>query len=120
MNIVLVSAESRYPIHRKKIRQAVLDYLADLKIQDAEVSVAIVGSRKIKELNKKWRQLDEATTVLTFSLEEPRDQDGVLRIGDIVISYPQARLIAIEDELSMDLAIEKLLLHGMNNLLGAK
>jgi len=80
--------------------------------------VAIVGIRKIRELNKKWRNLDEPTTVLTFALEESRDQKGVLRIGDIVISYPEARLIAQQDNLTMDQTIDKLVIHGLNNLFG--
>ena len=120
MNTVLISSDSRYPIHRKKITKTILDFLNKTKIEEAEVSVAIVGSRKIKQLNKKWRNLDEPTTVLTFGLEEPRDLKGVLHIGDIVISYPEAREIAIEDELTMDQAIEKLVEHGMNNLLGSR
>ncbi|NCN59382.1 rRNA maturation RNase YbeY [Candidatus Microgenomates bacterium] len=115
---VLISSESRYPISRPKIRTIVEDYLRDLGIDDVEVSVAVVGSRKIKQLNKKWRNLDEPTTVLTFALEEPRNQDGVLRIGDIVISYPEARIIAQEDNLNMDSAIGKLLIHGLGNLFG--
>lgn len=115
---VLISSESRYPISRPKIKKRVEDYLKDLGIDDVEVSVAVVGSRKIRGLNKKWRDLDEPTTVLTFALEEPRKWDGVLRIGDIVISYPEARGIAQEDNLTMDAAIEKLLIHGLNNLFG--
>ena len=115
---VLISSESRYPISRPKIRTIVEDYLRDLGIDDVEVSVAVVGSRKIKQLNKKWRNLGEPTTVLTFALEEPRNQDGILRIGDIVISYPEARIIAQEDNLNMDEAIGKLLIHGLDNLFG--
>lgn len=120
MSTVLITSESRYPINRRKIKKTILDYLEKIGLDEAEISVAVVGSRKIQQLNKKWRNLDEATTVLTFGLEEPRDEEGVLRIGDIVISYPQAREIAIEDELTMDLAIERLVLHGMENLLGNK
>lgn len=116
-NLVLIASESRYPINRRKIKETVVSCLDRLGIQDAEVSVAVVGSRKIRDLNKKWRNLDETTTVLTFALEEPRGGDGILRIGDVVISYPEARLIAQEDNLSMDQAIEKLLIHGLNNLL---
>lgn len=115
---VLISSESRYPISRPKIRTIVEDYLRDLGIDDVEVSVAVVGSRKIKQLNKKWRELDEPTTVLTFALEESRNLDGVLRIGDIIISYPEARIIAQEDNLNMDSAIGKLLIHGLGNLFG--
>ena len=115
---VLISSESRYPISRPKIKKTVEDYLKDLGIDDVEVSVAVVGSRKIRQLNKKWRELDEPTTVLTFALEESRNLDGVLRIGDIIISYPEARIIAQEDNLNMDEAIGKLLIHGLGNLFG--
>jgi len=117
-NFVLISSGSQYPVNRKKIRETVERYLAQKGIEEAEVSVAIVGNRKMQELNRRWRGLNEPTTVLTFALEEPRDEEGILRIGDIVISYPQAQLIAQEDNLSMDEAIEKLLIHGLNNLLG--
>jgi probable rRNA maturation factor len=119
MNSVLISSESRYPVNRRQIKEAVLQYLKRLEIEDAEVSIAIVGSRKIEDLNRKWRNLSEPTTVLTFALEEPRDINGILHLGDIVIAYPEARLIAQEDNLSMDEAIDKLLLHGLNNLLGS-
>ena len=115
---VLISSESRYPISRPKIKKTVEDYLKDLGIDDVEVSVAVVGSRKIRQLNKKWRELHEPTTVLTFALEESRNLDGVLRIGDIIISYPEARIIAQEDNLNMDEAIGKLLIHGLGNLFG--
>jgi probable rRNA maturation factor len=117
-NFVLISSGSRYPVSRKKIRERIENYLKSLGIDESEISVAIVGTRKIRELNRKWRNLDEPTTVLTFGLEEPRDEQGILRIGDIVISYPEARVIAQEDSLSMDEAIDKLLVHGLNNLLG--
>ena len=120
MNVVLVSSESRYPLSRWKIKKTVLDYLEKTGLDEAEISIAVVGSRKIRQINKKWRNLDEVTTVLTFGLEEPRDEKGILRIGDIIISYPQAREIAIEDELTMDQAIDKLLVHGMDNLLGSR
>jgi probable rRNA maturation factor len=119
MNYVLISSESRYPVSRAKIRNTVTEYLGKIGVDEAEISVAIVGSRKIRELNKKWRNLDEPTTVLTFALEEPRDTASILRIGDIVISYPEAQIIAQEDSLLMDEAIDKLLIHGLNNLLGS-
>lgn len=117
MNTVLISSESRYPISRKKIKETVLKYLTETGLGDSEISVSIIGSRKIRQLNKKWRSLDESTTVLTFGLEEPRGEDGILRVGDIIISYPEAREIAIDDDSTMDEAIDKLLVHGMNNLL---
>ncbi len=114
---VLVSSESRYPVSRNQIKKTIESYLQKTGVDDVEVSVSFVGERKIQKLNKQYRKLDESTTVLTFGLSEPRGQDGILRLGDIVIAYPQARLIAQEDNLTMNQAIDKLLIHGLNNLL---
>lgn len=116
-NSILITSESRYPIHRKRIRETIKVYLEEKNLTDVEVSVAVVGSRKIRELNAKWRALDETTTVLTFGLEEGRREDGLLPLGDIVISYPQAREIAQDENYLMDQAIDRLVIHGMNNLL---
>ncbi len=115
---VLISSESRYPVSRPKIKKAIGSYLGNLGMEDVEISVGIIGSRKIKEFNKKWRGKDESTTVLTFAAEESRDARGILRIGDIIISYPEARIIAQEDNLTMDQTIEKLVIHGLDNLFG--
>jgi len=115
---VLISSESRYPISRPKIKKTIEEYLKNISVDDAEVSVAIIGSRKILQLNKKFRNLNEPTTVLTFGLEEPRDLNNILHIGDIVISYPDAREIAQDYNCTMDEAIDKLIVHGMNNLTG--
>lgn len=87
-------------------------------LEEVEVSVAIVGNRKIRELNRKYRQLDQPTEVLAFPLEEPRDEMGILRLGDIVISYPQALDLAREENKFVDEIILELVEHGLKHLLG--
>ena len=51
----------------------------------------------MRQLNKQYRNLDSTTDVLSFALNDPaeeeslcRSADGILRLGDIVVSYPQA------------------------------
>lgn len=117
MNQVLISSGSRYPINRRNIAKTVLEFLKEIGLDETEISIVFVGRRKIRELNNKWRNLDEETTVLTFGLEEPRDNEEILRIGDIVISYPAARDLAQDENLLVQQAIDKLLVHGLNNLL---
>ena len=68
---VLIKSDSRYPMDRKKLRGKLVDELWKFKLDgNVEVSVAIVGSRKMKALNKKYRNLDQATNVLSFPLVE--------------------------------------------------
>ncbi len=120
---VLIQSESRFLINRESLRKEVEKFLVEKKIKNQiEVSLSIVGDRKMRALNKKYRQHDHTTPVLTFSLEEGKPfvtpPDRVLRIGDIIISYPQAVLLAGAENKLVDQKIGELVYHGLSNLFG--
>ncbi len=124
---VLFQTESHFPVDRKKIKEAVERALVHEVHRDTEVSISIVGDRRMKELNKKYRNLDKTTDVLSFGLNDPMakksDQfieapDDILRLGDIVVSYPQAVEEARERNVLVDDQIAFLVLHGLDHLLG--
>lgn len=118
----LIFVESRYKINRKRIRTALSNLLNEQGINSpVEVSVAIVGDRKMRQLSKKYKGEDKTRNVLSFSLTEgeahqtPKD---VLRLGDIVISYPVVITEASRDEVLVDDKVDELVVHGMSHLLG--
>lgn len=115
---ILISSESRYPISRPKIKAKIEEILGKFGVDDVEVSLAIVGDRKMKQLNQQYRQKDETTNVLSFSLEEPRGEEGILRLGDIVVSYPEAQKEALEENKLINEVLLKLVEHGLMHLLG--
>lgn len=120
---VLVYIESRYKASRKRIKRAVETVLFDQKMQTpVEVSIAIVGDRKMRSLNKKYRDQDKTTNVLSFPLSEGQESiqpvSSTIRLGDIVISYPQVIKEAARDEVMVDDKIEELVIHSMYHLLG--
>ena len=124
---VLFQTESHFPVDRKKVKEAIETALVGQVHRDAEVSVSIVGDRQMKALNSKYRNLDKTTDVLSFGLNDPTvkvtDQfveapDDVLRLGDIVVSYPQAVSEAREENKLVDDEIVFLVLHGLDHLLG--
>ncbi len=130
---VVISTDPKYLINRNIIESAVLSVLKQHKVTSGvEVEVLIVGDRKMHELNKKYRELDSTTDILTFALENPSSQnlqhiprigfvsspDKVLRLGSIVISHPQAVEDAALDEKSLDDEIAFLVEHGTKHLLG--
>ncbi len=117
-----VFVESRYKVNRKRVIATLSQLLEKQEIlRDVEVSVAVVGDRKMRDLNKKYRGKDATTNVLSFSLSEgdasvmPSD---VLRLGDIVISYPEVIREAAEEEVLVDDKIDELVTHGLMHLLG--
>jgi len=178
---VLLTSESRYPVNRKAVKQAVAEVLAEQKIKsDIEVSILIIGDRKMTELNKKYLGREGTTDVLSFPLgndsshpelvypdkrrvsgsrnktsliscgseikfgmtsnnkgmpNQARTEtnksarhdiglgfvnppDEILRLGDIIISYPQAVKQAGENNILVDQEIGNLVKHGVLHLLG--
>lgn len=129
MSEILVKSESRYPIDKRAIRERVKRILAQENIvSKVEASVVVVGDRKMRELNKKYRGEEETTAVLAFPLDSPKKRqfplpfstpDGALRLGDVVISFPQTVKLAAEEEKLVDDKILELVEHGVRELLGA-
>jgi len=125
----LVLSNTRYPVNRKVIRKAVLDTLVKHKVDSltAEVSVAVVGKRKMKSLT--WQYLGDGMEheILSFPLEEVTSTsaagfasipDDVLRLGDIVLCWPGVLDAASVDDIMVDEEVYKLVCHGVRHLLG--
>ena len=120
--LVPIFVESRYKVNKKRIRGTVGGLLKKNEIRGfVEVSIAIIGNRKMRSLSRKYKGEDKVRNVLSFSLTEgdssrlPSDR---LRLGDIVVSYPQVIKEAAEEGMLVDDKIDQLIEHGLNHLLG--
>jgi probable rRNA maturation factor len=90
-----------------------------------EVSVTFTDNEGIRELNKKFRNIDKPTDVLSFPLfdfegesEEPPIDEMINNLGDIVISLERAREQAEEFGHSFERETAFLCVHSMLHLLG--
>ena len=119
---VPIYIESRYRVNRKKIKAQVLETLSKNGIVgSAEVSIAVIGNRKMRALNKKYRDQDKTTNVLSFPQGEgdsiPKIP-GRLYLGDVVIAYP----VVIEEAAKYNKLVDdwtcELVEHGVLHLLG--
>jgi len=132
---IVISSDSRYEVDRDFLRQVAISVLARMRMKGKiEVGVNIVGDRMMTELNKKYRNRSETTDVLSFPLEEVtpakkieslgkkvgfvKSPDKVLRLGDVIISYPQAQAEAARQGMSIDEELSILTEHGVLHLLG--
>ena len=119
---VLLFVESRYKVNRKRIKKTVLDTLQIQGVETpVEISVGVIGDRKMHLLNKKYRNLDKTTNVLSFSLTEGGSigsDNGYKRLGDVLVSYPEVIKEAIRDEVLVDEKVDELVNHGVLHLLG--
>ncbi|MFA5933508.1 MAG: rRNA maturation RNase YbeY [Microgenomates group bacterium] len=121
---VIITSDSRYKINRDAVHNAVVEVLSQHKVTgDVEIEVSVVGDRKMHELNKQYRGIDATTDVLSFCLEDGgagfiASPDKILRLGSIVISYPQAIEDASLDGKSIEDEVNFLVDHGTTHLLG--
>lgn len=117
-----IFVESRYQVNRKKIKETVERVVSDRGITTPmEVSVAIVGDRKMRSLNKKYRNLDKTTNVLSFSQTEGEGMvvnSDKLILGDVIISYPVMIKEAAFENMLVDDKINYWVAHGLTHLLG--
>lgn len=124
---ISISADSKYPVDRRRIRAVVNDLLKTRGIEsDYETGVSVVGDRKMKELNEKYLGVEGTTDVLSFSQLESGTDDEDIRepssdlsyLGDVIVSWPQAVQQALERNITVDDEIDFLVQHGLLHLLG--
>ena len=83
-----------------------------------ELSVLISDNKYIKSLNKKYRKIDKATNILSFSNFEPENTEKNIYLGDIIISEEKIILEAKEQQKSFDAHLAHMFIHGFLHLLG--
>ncbi len=86
----------------------------------SSVSLLLTDDVEIRQLNRAFRKIDRATDVLSFPLQDLKDEsdpagNGVL-LGDIVISVQTARRRSGPARLEKELA--RLVVHGLAHLFG--
>jgi len=97
---------------------------------DVELGLVITTQERVRELNRNYRGVDKPTDVLAFYMTPAAEEtgaeppffvpppDGVLHLGEVIISYPQAVLQAKEHQHSLKKEIAILIVHGLLHLLG--
>ncbi len=97
---------------------------------EASMSVVVADDETLRELNRRFRGLDEVTDVLSFGERgEPAGEDGaaaafpaapgeVPSLGEVVVSYPLAARQAGEHNVGVEGEVALLVVHGALHLLG--
>lgn len=123
---VHISKQSNYPISSILLRKRLADFLSRRGIvSDTEVSVYVVGEKKMKDLGKTYlgEKNKPAHSVLSFPFVESDHKfvyppDDVIRLGEIAICYPVAVSQASEESKLIEEKIVELAQHGALHLLG--
>ena len=121
---VSVTKQSNYPVKVSVIKKKLAEFLAKNGIvSDAEVTVAIVGGKKMLEIGGKYLKDKKLHNVLSFVPNEVKGgfiypPDGQIHLGEIIICYPLAVKEAGEENVLIDERVCELVEHGALHLLG--
>ncbi len=121
---VSVTKQSNYPVSVAPIKKKLADFLAKNGIvSDAEVSIGIVGEKKMMEVGNKYLRDKKLHDVLSFTPSEVKGSfvyppDGKIYLGEIIVCYPLAVAEAKEENVLIDEKVYELIEHGALHLLG--
>ena len=90
------------------------------------ISITLTVQQVIQEINKKYRQIDKATDVLSFPMFQREEIEILLKqnyqvedvLGDIVISIPKVKEQAEEYGHSFERELAYMVVHGFYHLMG--
>lgn len=83
-----------------------------------EVSVSFVTNKEIRELNRVYRNVDSDTDVLSFPMDDEEDPEGVIMLGDVILSTEKIIEQAEYFGHSLEREMLYLTVHSMLHLLG--
>lgn len=87
------------------------------------ISIILTNPSNIKEINKKYRQIDKETDVLSFPMFEKEELENyksniIENLGDVIISIERVKEQSIEYEHSFERELSYMLVHGFYHLMG--
>ncbi len=111
---------------RRAARAALVASRVDLGPGSLEVSILLANDELLRELNRGYRNRDEATNVLSFPAAEPaalaargRRADTVPAVlGDVAVAFETARAEARAEHKPLRHHLAHLVVHGVLHLLG--
>ena len=119
MQIFINNEQTECVINCEKLEDQVSNILIALECEAKEVSILLTDDKKMRELNKQYRNQDRSTDVLSFP-QNGSKEIGLNHhlLGDVVISTATARRQATQHKLSLEQELVLLLAHGILHLLG--
>lgn len=121
---VYISKQSNYPVNSPSLKRRLREFLhKEGIVSDADVSVSLVGEKKMRNLTKKYLGESMLHNVLSFPFIEDKGDfrhppEDVIHLGDIVICYPKLVEEARKEEKLIDEKTLELAEHGALHLLG--
>jgi len=119
LNIEIFNPPKLMNDHEEEIESAVSEFIKAFKIREVNLDISFCSIEEIKELNKKFRNNDKSTNVLSFP---DIAFQGIRKdcIGEIIVSIDVIKKEVLGTNKSEIDHLIHLIIHSMLHLLGYK
>lgn len=123
LNKYNVYNETNYKVESelKEMKKYLDKCLKEEKVENATFNIILIDNKTIKEINSTYRNIDRETDVISFALEDEKEENMSNKervLGDIYISVDKAVEQSKEYGHSLTREISFLAVHGLLHLLG--
>jgi probable rRNA maturation factor len=119
LEVLILNRQRAHKIRREELATFVNRVAEELPPRGADsLAVALVSDRRMREYNRRFRDEDRTTDVLSFPTGDQPVPEGERHLGDIVISVATAAEQARRSRGSLARELKLLALHGYLHLLG--
>lgn len=101
---------------RRRLDELLRGTLRGERAPDGDVSLAFIGDRMMRRINRDYRGVDRTTDVLSFSYVDEPHSGGIL--GEVYVSATVAARHAEEAGCTLPDEIARLSVHGVLHILG--
>ena len=117
LEVEITDRQRRHSVERERVAQVARRAHDAGGGRGGVISILLTSDRRIRELNRRFRQRDRATDVLSFPDGE-RGPDRRRHVGDVAISLETAGRQSAESGCGLDAEVDRLVIHGVLHLLG--
>ena len=125
--MISIDVVSESNLWSKKIKNPILFFNSLVKVfpkkyrfikKKVSLTILLSDNRNIKKLNKKFRNKNKATDVLSFPSKKKLDIKKSPYIGDIIISYEFMNIPKVLSTIEFKNKVIKIFIHSFLHLLG--
>jgi len=96
---------------KKFLKKVAEKILRDKKQKNKDLSLALIGEKRMRELNRKYRKKNKVTDVLAFSEKE-------FGLGEVIVCPKKVKENAKKYNSNFRIELARVLVHGILHLLG--
>jgi len=115
--VVIQNSINDVSVNEQKLKDTLQQVITDLDKGESELLIRVVDEAEIQDLNKRYRDKDQPTNVLSFPSDLPIEIDESI-LGDVVICTSVVTNEAAAQNKTFENHLTHMAIHGTLHLLG--